>query len=759
MNHSLETSSPASRWASPRRLACVLAAGFVMGPVVADAVIDGTHEAVTRLTMQGQIDTLAPFSKTLWAGAHNAYAAYQWDDGTYTDVNQWYAPSKLFDRGIRVVEYDVYPENYEVSDPMLCHNSTEEEAICGSTFASFGDGLEEIRDYIEDHRDEVIFLKLETYNSPDHWNFHNRMGLKIEDKIEDMVFRPSDWGYGDAECASLPVGSLTKQDVLDAGRNVVIMTQTPRNYPYDGHLDLCEYHTAQASEHFLRRVWVGVDEQYYDGSLLQSEPLAQNGTQFTARPDGPNGGGSDASTHYENGNFSVKVDATTEYPAEWEYNHGDPGEVVKVAGAEILEAAEAGYNLIELALVEAEGSDIDIGNENGVLIEDYVWSWETNFPADKGSCAFSHTSGLLRDKDCAKSLAYVCVDEDRNWTIPTDTAGDPIEGAWSGGAAACEAIGLEFGMPYNARENVGLIAEKSNVAVAKAWLNYYEVLPDFWMASPSDAVLDNGYKKVSALGDLAAGNSFDDEHVLRRKFLTDNRLALSWVWLRKGTSGMLHSVEFCYTQVQGVSPVGGDSFCVAHGNSDTGDFQFLNIDYADGEFVDRAKVCIDEYQGDDRVVYLELETNHGQSVSLGVEQGASCSWKGLQNSDQLFALYGRADSQLVYQLGFHRVDASTVELPLTATSWLNRDGPASGTRDEERFSSHQNSGNISATCTQDDVAGVEVRVADTKLDWSLTGQEVVFSDDGFYCVNSDNGSDGCEDYEVRYFFTEPSCLP
>ncbi|WP_249364567.1 hypothetical protein [Pseudoalteromonas rubra] len=129
-------------------------------------------------------------------------------------------------------------------------------------------------------------------------------------------------------------------------------------------------------------------------------------------------------------------------------------------------------------------------------------------------------------------------------------------------------------------------------------------------------------------------------------------------------------------------------------------------------------------------------------------------------SQQLFAFHG-TDNKELNSLGVYRIASSQVNGGLYATDWLDRDDPASG--DNELFSSHQSVGNIGASCSTSDVAGVIARVKGNKLDSSLTGQNLVNNSSGFACWNSSNGGSSsyttCEDYEVRYFFTKASCLP
>ncbi|WP_444900324.1 hypothetical protein ACJJIX_00385 [Microbulbifer sp. VAAC004] len=97
------------------------------------------------------------------------------------------------------------------------------------TAATLGDGFDEITDFLEDNQDEVLFIKFEAYDSDYHQNFRNKIGEKIESRLGDYVFKPTDWGYAEGDCASLPVQTLSKQDVLDTGRNIILFTQVPRS--------------------------------------------------------------------------------------------------------------------------------------------------------------------------------------------------------------------------------------------------------------------------------------------------------------------------------------------------------------------------------------------------------------------------------------------------------------------------------------------------------------------------------------------------
>ncbi|WP_244369853.1 phosphatidylinositol-specific phospholipase C domain-containing protein [Pseudoalteromonas xiamenensis] len=269
-------------------------------PFVANSAIDTDSEQVTRLDLQGQIDTNAPFSKTLWAGAHNAYASFSWDKGIYTDVNQYYSPKSLLKRGIRAMEFDIYPETTLDSTPMLCHNNREKEALCSSTYhAKLSDGLDDIKAFLDENPDEVVLLKIEAYKSIHHDNWHNKIGERLQKDIGDYLLVPADWGYEENNCASLPVNKLTKKDILASGKQIVAVIQTPRDAG-----NLCTYHDHGSYGKFFDTVFIGVDTFDENGDLQSNQPFCQNNSNGCT--------GTDKTTHYQANNMSVVIDDATQ---------------------------------------------------------------------------------------------------------------------------------------------------------------------------------------------------------------------------------------------------------------------------------------------------------------------------------------------------------------------------------------------------------------------------------------------------------------
>ncbi|WP_046007408.1 phosphatidylinositol-specific phospholipase C domain-containing protein [Pseudoalteromonas rubra] len=722
----------------PNNTLALLLAGAVTASGASFAVyaaIDTDDEKVTRLDLQGQIDNFAPFSKTLWAGAHNAYASHAWSKGTYTDVNQYYSPKSLLKRGIRVMEFDIYPEGTFDSTPMLCHNSLENKAICSSFHAKLSEGLDDIKDFLKDNPDEVVLLKIESYKHNDHKNWHNKIGERLQKDIGDYLLMPSDWGYADKSCASLPVSHLTKRDILAAGKQLVAVVQTPRD-----HSNLCSYHSTGSYSKFWNTVFIGVDAFDANGNLQSNQPFCQNGSNECVNGD--------QTAHYLANNMTVIIDGATQL-------NPDGPSSSKTGSNVISKWANKGAQILELALVEANNTSAASGyGANEVQIEDFIWSWQSNRPNGSGDCASLESDAAIVDKACSTYQYHACVDDNRNWKLTTS------KGSWEMGFANCQSLGgsYTFAMPFNAYEHVQL-QNTIGASSQHHWVNYYKAFDDFWLSNAAEHI-DWQYVKNTAVGSTNKGDGFNDIALLKRKALVGGTFNLSSVRVR--SNNRVDGFQACYETKQSLShaSVGTSEMCVTYGGSGGSWGDKLTFDSSKGEHLKSLQICKDDGKyGYDTVYYLKLTSSNGSSIKGGTSSG-SCTTYSASASQQLFAFHG-TDNKELNSLGVYRIASSQVNGGLYATGWLDRDDPASG--DNELFSSHQSVGNIGASCSTSDVAGVIARVKGNKLDSSLTGQNLVNNSSGFACWNSSNGGSSsyttCEDYEVRYFFTKASCLP
>ncbi|CAH9065758.1 hypothetical protein PSECIP111854_03748 [Pseudoalteromonas sp. CIP111854] len=703
--------------------------------ITATAAINTDDDKVTRLDLQGQIDNFAPFSKTLWAGAHNAYASYSWSKGTYTDVNQHYSPKSLLRRGIRVMEFDIYPEGTFDSTPMLCHNSLENKALCSSFHAKLSEGLDDIKDFLRDNPDEVILLKIEAYKHNDHKNWHNKIGERLQKDVGDYLLVPEDWGYADKSCASLPVSHLSKRDILAAGKQLVAVVQTPRD-----HSNLCSYHRSGKYSKFWNTVFIGVDAFDGNGNLKSNQPFCQNGSDECVN--------NDQTAHYNANNMTVVIDDATQLATD--------GPSASKTGDKVLNNwAKKGAQILELALVEANNTGSASGyGANEVQIEDYIWSWKTNHPNGAGNCASLESNEVIIDKACTNLQYHTCVDDDRNWQLSAS------KGEWSSGFSSCNSLGgsYKFGMPFNAYEQVQLLNDIQSTN-ENIWLNYYNAFNDFWYANASEYI-DWQFVEQSAVGSTNKGDSFDDISLLKRKALVGGTFNLSYVKIRSGSR--INGFKACYETTQSVShtKVGTSERCVTYGGSGGNWGNALTFDSSKSEYLKNITICKDDAKhGYDTVYYIKFTSNNGNHISGGTNQGTCTTYRST-SSQQIFAFHGNEGSEL-NALGVYKIGNTFVDEGLYATGWLDKDDPNNG--DNELFNAHKTAGNISTSCESSDIAGIIARVVDTKLDSSLSGQKLVNNSTGFACWNSSNGGSSsnttCEDYEVKYFFTKAGCLP
>lgn len=626
--------------------ACLLMSTFLTLP--SNAAIDTDDPEVHRLDLQGQIDTQAPFSKTFWAAAHNAYAAKNWNDGSYTDVNQFYSPLGMLRRGIRLLEYDPKPASIFSSTPHLCHMSNPIKDTVSDTIgyeidsndwvdcsymsafgmepATLGDGLDEIKNFIEEgNRDQVIFLKLEDYQNKYHNNFLNKVGERIESRLGDYVFKPSDLYPGNT-CASLPVQTLTKQDILNAGRNVVIFSQTDRNYNRRDGKDLCDYKTKGNSNTYRDNVWIGMDVIDSDGKLYKNQPLAQNNSLVVD---------SNISTHYDLGNFSVSQDGVTEFS---KFTDSE----VKLYGERILENARAGYNILEPGLIEANGTNLAI--PDAPRIKDFVWSWKEGHPTqNEDICGRMTTDGEISNLGCDAPRPYACVDDNRNWHITNAT------GNWYNGYAACAAEGYAFGMPFNARESAQLFEQRNNDNISTAiYVNYYRAFEDFWVAN-QDEYVDVEYVKKDPIGGTG-GDAFDNIDLLKRKMLVNGDMNLASVQINANDS-RVRGLKACYEFNNG-----DNDLCVEYGNSGGSWGNAMTFNTSKGEYLNHMQVCTGTGQFSNGSVYfLRFTDSNGKTVSGGSQTNTqSCQTYWSTADQQIFAFHGREGSEPI-ALGVYKI--------------------------------------------------------------------------------------------------------
>ncbi|MDF2445418.1 MAG: hypothetical protein K0S46_654 [Moraxellaceae bacterium] len=139
------------------------------------------------------------------------------------------------------------------------------------------------------------------------------------------------------------------------------------------------------------------------------------------------------------------------------------GGVDRISADNVRTAFKTGGNIVNLDHMVTTDGRLAAG----------VWSWDANEPNNYGGnqdCAVQWGNGRWDDTDCSNRFAYACHQPGtNNWYVTQQT------GTWSGGAAACAAVGnnYKFDVPTNSYDNEQLKAAKG--PVANVWLNHNDI--------------------------------------------------------------------------------------------------------------------------------------------------------------------------------------------------------------------------------------------------------------------------------------------
>jgi hypothetical protein len=420
------------------------AALAVLAGLAASMEASASDWGAGALDLQEHLDNGRPLSQSFWVGAHNAYNAYNWDGSYRLDPNQTLSPTEQLDAGVRMMSFDVHPLNTWSDKMYLCH-AAEVGGIswgCSSSNERFKEGLKAVRNWINDgHGDSVVMIKLETESNL------GQSAADIEDYIGSMVYKPANAGL--SGCASLPVATITKQDVLDAGKNVILIS-TPSKC---GDMKRNSY-----------RQWVFIGLDVYDaanGQTVANQKFEKPGSVSACEGYGAS---------YRQANMLRQFDGTT---FEGTYGGGSP----KLTAANIGGFMACGLNIAELFNVAGESTlSLDGGTHTTQYAfldnDNLVWSWGTNEPNSASGdedCAESRADGRFNDAQCGLAKRVACRAASGNWQV---TVGAYF---FSNGAYACDSEfggAYAFDKPATAFENGLLIAAKATAGAGDVWINY-----------------------------------------------------------------------------------------------------------------------------------------------------------------------------------------------------------------------------------------------------------------------------------------------
>lgn len=102
-----------------------------------------------------------------------------------------------------------------------------------------------------------------------------------------------------------------------------------------------------------------------------------------------------------------------------------------------------------------------------------IWSWELGFPQKSatGQCVYQADNGRWKTGACTARRAYACfIPGGEGWRITPGE--DRFKGEWQAGRSACRAEGGSFGLPKSAKQNAQLNAALKKSSLKEVWINW-----------------------------------------------------------------------------------------------------------------------------------------------------------------------------------------------------------------------------------------------------------------------------------------------
>jgi hypothetical protein len=194
-------------------------------PRVSHRLIDAYQGSWLHRTLafQYELGNALPFRNAFWLGTHNSFnSASEPPTPSGMDANQQVSLTDQLRMDVRSLELDVHfvpsPWAEGANAAVVCHGRGEDEYHAGCTTERlFADRLGEIATWLDAHPRQVILLYVE-----DHLvdaDGHAEGAAALRDVLGARMYRT---GASGGACRELP-GALTRDDVLDAGAQVIVM--------------------------------------------------------------------------------------------------------------------------------------------------------------------------------------------------------------------------------------------------------------------------------------------------------------------------------------------------------------------------------------------------------------------------------------------------------------------------------------------------------------------------------------------------------
>jgi len=560
--------------------------GLILCPTLATAD-SGTEWGKRALRLQNQIDNAAPFPDTMWVGTHNSFNAAAWDSAYNADPNQKNKPEDQLRHGVREIVFDVHWSSATTS-MLLCHGK------CSGGEKTFRQGLDEIRDWLDDgNRDEVVMLKIEATKGSLDDKF-SKLANQLEGAIGARIYKPSHHGVASG-CDGLNPSKVSKQAILDAGKNVIVLSTPEKGCPSNGNFN----------------EWIFSGFKFDDGTsrLKFDKPTSPSDCETIEAASG--------SQH-----MLRLFDSAT-----WHSIADGSNGTVEIRQGNVASYMACGLNVFEMFNFNGENAAT---TRPWLKPQDLVWSWRTGEPNNANGqehCAVSASDNRFNDVACNETHWVACRNQSGDWKVTGSGA------QFKDGDARCKAdfgSSYSFAVPVNAREYKRLLDTRR--PTGDVWLNYQDLsMEGQWIANSSARL---PYVTVASSGG-DGGSSFDDKEEMKFDLYRSKPRSVRKVVLRSGTRVDRVALEY------------SDGRSVGHGGSG-GSERVLTL--GTDEHVNQYEMCVDKHKGSKRVFYLKLRTNKGHEVVGGKKDG-SCS-SGTYTGKHLFGFHGRSGEN-VDALGFY----------------------------------------------------------------------------------------------------------
>ncbi len=391
------------------------------------------------LPLQENIDLNVPLKDATFFGTHNSYNALAYANPVrYIAPNQLLSITDQLNEGARLIELDLhwYQSWTDFKDHiLLCHATTVgklQHFGCSHFDRRFREGLQEIRDWLNQpqNKNQVLIVYLEQHIDGHYSEAYNELNEYLGDKIytPTMAETLENKLHHVIPLYQLPTTILTKNDVLQAGKNIIVVTKG--SFPTTPPL------VFSSSEGNL--------EDPLDAKIDDFRPYPDCGTSTTFKGD---------KNHLSMWRFfgdQAWFDALAD------------GKAYPVSVKDLQQEMHCPIN----------EPNVDMLAPRDARLLAYIWSWAQSYPLGDGQCSvFDPTKHGIVNVAChvyGKKDGLACFDNaNQQWQV--------MPGVYSTFAAAnsvCKKLGLDyhFAMPVNGSQMYQL-SLKAN-GFDRIWLNY-----------------------------------------------------------------------------------------------------------------------------------------------------------------------------------------------------------------------------------------------------------------------------------------------